>query len=69
MNYRYNVSCCETTSKNWTQTAIECYRIGCMCSKCGLYKIYFENSEAECKMKATVIELVRRHGAPEGGGK
>jgi hypothetical protein len=40
-----------------------------MCSKCGLYKIYFENSEAECKMKATVIELVRRHGAPEGGGK
>lgn len=64
MTYRYNVSCCETTSKNWTPTAIECYELGCRCSKCNLYKIYFENNLFKCKMKETVIELVRKYGSP-----
>lgn len=64
MFYKYNVSCSETTSKNWTPTAIDCYKLGCNCKKCGLYKIYFENSTFKCKMKETVIELVRKLGAP-----
>ena len=64
MNYRYNVSCCETTSKIWTPSAIDCYNLGCRCSVCNLHKAYFENSIFKCKMKETVIELVRKLGAP-----
>ena len=64
MNYRYNVSCSETISKNWTQSAIDCYSIGCNCSICNIYKIYFVNSRYKCMMKATVIELVRKTGKP-----
>jgi len=64
MGYRYNVSCCETISKKWTQTAIDCYELGCTCSKCNLYKIFFSKNNCKCKMKETVIELVRRLGIP-----
>lgn len=64
MTYRYNVSCSETLSKSWTPTAIDCYRLGCSCSQCFLNKVYFENSIYKCMMKATVIELVRKLGAP-----
>ena len=65
MEYRYNVSCSETNSKNWTPAAIDCYQIGCSCSKCNIYKFYFLKSDFKCKMKETVIELVRRLGAPK----
>ena len=64
MSYRFNVSCSKTLSENWTPTAIDCYRLGCNCSKCNLYKIYFQKSFIKCRMKDTVIELVRRIGAP-----
>ena len=67
MRYKYNVSCSETVSKNWTPTAIDCYFLGCNCSNCILHKIYFSNTSFKCKMKETVIELVRRNGAPKGG--
>ena len=65
MDYKYNVSCSETLSKIWTQTAIDCYSIGCRCSICDLYKIYFSKRNYKCKMKDTVIELVRKLGVPE----
>ena len=65
MSYRYNVSCCDTSSRNWTPTAIDCYSIGCQCSKCFLFKIYFKNSDAKCMMKQNVIELVRKYGVPK----
>ncbi len=65
MNYRYNVSCSETLNKIWTPTAIDCFNIGCMCSKCNLYKIFFSKRNYKCKMKETVIELVRQKGIPE----
>ena len=64
MGYKYNVSCSETLSKIWTPTAIDCYKLGCNCSKCNLYKLYFVDSITKCKMKETVIELVRNLGAP-----
>lgn len=64
MDYRYNVSCSETLAQSWTPTAVDCYRLGCCCSKCNLYKLYFENSIFQCKMKETVIELVRLLGVP-----
>ena len=65
MEYRYNVSCSETNSKNWTPSAIDCYLLGCACSKCNIYKFYFLKGDAKCKMKETVIELVRRFGVPK----
>ena len=64
MSYKYNVSCSETISKNWTPTAIDCFSIGCICSKCNLYKLYFKNNIFKCQMKQTVIELVRKYGKP-----
>ena len=64
MGYKYNVSCSETISKNWTPTAIDCYSIGCTCSKCNIYRIYFASTDGKCRMKDTVIELVRRLGIP-----
>ena len=45
---------------HWTKTAIECYEIGCWCSKCKLRKII----ESPCYMKETVITLVRNIGRP-----
>ncbi len=65
MSYKYNVSCSETLSKNWTPTAIDCYNLGCRCSKCNLYKNYFFNTSNKCRMKETVIELVRKIGVPK----
>ncbi len=65
MGYKYNVSCSETVSKNWTPTAVDCYKLGCSCSRCNLYKIYFSGMDMRCRMKDTVIELVRRLGAPK----
>ena len=67
MGYRYNVSCSETNSKNWTPSAIDCYSIGCNCSKCYLHKLYFLGKESKCMMRSTVIELVRKLGAPDRG--
>ena len=69
MKYKYNVSCSETISKIWTPTAIDCYNIGCRCFRCNLYKIYFEKSVFKCKMKETVIELVRKFGVPKEQGE
>lgn len=66
MEYRYNVSCSETTTQNWTQSAIDCFEIGCRCSICNLNRIYFKNSNFKCRMKEAVIELVRKYGVPEG---
>ena len=63
MGYKLNVSCSETLSKIWTPTAIDCYRLGCRCSKCFLYKLYFQHSK--CRMKETVMELVRLYGKPD----
>ena len=64
MSYRYNVSCSETLSKFWTESAKDCYFLGCNCAKCNLYKLYFKYKNYKCKMKDTVIELVRQIGIP-----
>lgn len=66
MVYRYNETLTWNSQvcKKWTQSAIDCYNIGCQCSKCGLYHLIFKNSESKCVMKHTVIELVRKIGIP-----
>ena len=66
MGYRYNVSCSETNAQNWTQSAVDCFSIGCSCSRCFLYSVYFSKRDYKCRMKESVIELVRKFGVPEG---
>jgi len=65
MGYKSDVSSCETVTRVWTQSAIDCYEIGCICAKCHLYKIYFSHNEQKCYMKKCVIELVRKFGVPQ----
>ena len=45
----------------WTKSAIDCYNSGCRCSECEYSKIL----ASPCKMKKTVLELVRIFGKPE----
>lgn len=47
----------------WTKSAIECYKIGCKCSICNMPQI--KETKEKCGMKAVVLELVRRFGAPK----
>lgn len=49
--------------RRWTPSAIECYKIGCQCSKCNLLD-NLELTKAQCRMKIAVFELVRKLGAP-----
>lgn len=44
----------------WSQTAIDCYRRGCVCKGCLLNEI----TEQKCVMKKSVLELVAQLGAP-----
>lgn len=44
----------------WTQIAKECYNRGCVCRGCPMSKL-----ETRCRMKGSVIELVRKLGAPQ----
>lgn len=67
MNYRYNVSCSETMSKNWTPSAVDCYKLGCVCSKCNLYKIYFKDSYNKCRMKENCNRVSAQIRSTSGG--
>ena len=49
------------TQYRWTKSAKDCYFIGCTCSKCKIYEII----GSKCRMKAAVLELVRKFGKPE----
>jgi len=47
--------------KEWTQSSIYCYKIGCNCQKCDIYEIM----ETKCQMKRVVLELVKLYGPPK----
>lgn len=64
MGFKCNESSSET-NKQWTRTAVDCYKLGCICSKCTLYEVFFSKKKFKCKMKETVIELVRKLGVPK----
>lgn len=55
--------------RRWTETAKMCYLRGCICESADCtpsiceYKVILGK---ECRMKATVIELVRKFGIPKG---
>lgn len=45
----------------WTSEAVECYEIGCRCSRCTNIS---DDIKPSCRMKYTVRELVKRYGKP-----
>ena len=49
--------------RRWTNTALECYKRGCVCEGCW-YTDFFNSSSQKCQMKASVLELVRVLGKP-----
>lgn len=51
----------DVSLKRWTISARDCYFRGCVCLGCPTYKIL----ETKCRMKQTVLELVRKFGKPE----
>lgn len=51
----------DVSLRRWTQSARDCYFRGCICSGCPIYEIL----ETKCRMKQTVLELVRKFGKPE----
>ena len=50
-----------TAQRRWTRSAVDCYFLGCVCSKCPIYNILGK----KCRMKGAVLELVRLFGKPE----
>jgi len=48
----------------WTPTARECFKRGCVCEGC-FYKEFFTTSSFQCRMKGSVVELVKKFGVPE----
>lgn len=57
----YNIGYKVPECKRWTQSAKDCYFLGCACFKCPVYEIIGN----KCRMKGTVIALVRKFGKPE----
>lgn len=47
--------------KRWTPAAVQCYQRGCVCKGC-FYEEFF--TADKCRMKSSVMELVRQLGAP-----
>lgn len=56
-----NIEYCPIKQRRWTKSAIDCYYIGCNCSKCFIFEII----GARCQMKSAVLQLVRKFGKPE----
>ena len=72
MNYKSSGMGKYSAIRRWTETAVECYKRGCNCRGC-FYENFFskpkygENEpKQKCQMKATVLELVRTLGTPDG---
>lgn len=51
--------------RRWTQGSIECYNRGCQCTDCPTFNILGD----KCKMKESVLSLVRLYGRPKKGGE
>lgn len=47
----------------WTISAYNCYKCGCVCSKCPTPE--YAKLKPKCQMKPYVLELVKKFGVPE----
>ena len=51
----------DASLRRWIQSARDCYFRGCVCSDCPIFEIIGN----QCRMKRTVLMLVRKLGKPE----
>lgn len=51
----------DASLRRWTPSAKDCYFRGCVCSDCPIFEIIGN----QCRMKRTVLMLVRKLGKPE----
>ena len=51
----------ESITQNWTEQAIECYKLGCDCSKCSISK---GNYSFVCQMPKVLDILINLSGKP-----
>lgn len=72
VNYKSNDMGKYPVITKWSESAVECYKRGCNCKGC-FYEDFFskpkysENEQKQkCQMKATVLELVKVLGVPDG---
>lgn len=47
--------------RRWTPSAIDCYERNCICTNCPMNEML---ESQKCKMKASVLELMRVFGKP-----
>ena len=52
----------DMNERKWSKIAIECLNRGCVCDGCHIQDIM----ESKCRLKYTVIELVKKWGMPNG---
>ena len=48
-------------SYNWSLTAIDCYKRGCICEGCLIQELI---TSGKCQMKKSVLWLVKKYGMP-----
>ena len=56
----------ESITQNWTEQALECYRLNCDCSNCSIAKGSYS---FVCQMPKVLDVLIRAVGRPNAGGK
>jgi len=66
MNYRSRDLGRAVSVRRWTIDAIGCYKRGCACEGCFYNDFFKEGGIQKCQMKASVLELVRVVGIPDG---
>lgn len=49
--------------EKWTNLTIDCYNLGCWCSKCTLIPAHLKEN---CNVKKSVLKLVKELGRPDG---
>ena len=52
----------DSITKNWTEQALECYRLGCNCSECSIAKAHYS---FDCQMPRIIEILKAVAGEPE----
>lgn len=56
----------ESITQNWTEQALECYRLNCDCANCSIAK---GNYSFACQMPKVLDVLIRVAGKPNTGVK
>ena len=51
----------ESITQNWTEQALECYNLGCDCSRCSIAKGHYSFA---CQMPKVIDALISLSGKP-----